>query len=143
VAAALWLDPFGPSLEPVQETKTGGPAVSTFVAPLPVLVDALARPNLRGRTAEDRLIREALPVFRDRAQDGQREYLQKWFGAPLLQYPNDLLTYQTMIWAQRPEVIIETGTYRGGQTGSSGWRSGSRSSTAAARQRKPSNRYRP
>ena len=35
---------------------------------------------------------------------------------PLLQYPNDLLTYQTMIWAQRPDVIIETGTYRGGLT---------------------------
>ena len=114
--AALRLNPFDLTLGPAQEAPDPEPPGSAFVAPLPVLADALTHPRDRDRAAEERLVLDALPILRDQAQDGHREYLQKWFGVPLLQYPNDLLTYQTMIWAQRPDVIIETGTYRGGLT---------------------------
>ena len=87
-----------------------------FTAPLPILADALALPGERDFAAEKQIVLEALPFIRNQAQDGHREYAQRWLGIPLLQYPNDMLTYQTMIWAQRPDVIIETGTFRGGLT---------------------------
>lgn len=87
-----------------------------FTSPLPTLADALLPPGERDLAAEKRLVLEALPFIRSQAQDGHREYIQRWFGVPLLQYPNDMLTYQSMISAQRPDVIIETGTYRGGLT---------------------------
>jgi cephalosporin hydroxylase len=37
-----------------------------------------------------------------------------WLGAQALKNPLDLWVYQEIIFAQRPELIVETGTYRGG-----------------------------
>jgi cephalosporin hydroxylase len=49
-------------------------------------------------------------------QDERAEWDNRWFGTTLLQYPNDLVTYQEILWKQRPDVIIESGTFRGGLT---------------------------
>jgi cephalosporin hydroxylase len=37
-----------------------------------------------------------------------------WFGQPVLQLPEDLIRLQECIWTLRPDVIIETGVFRGG-----------------------------
>ena len=37
-----------------------------------------------------------------------------WFGLPVLQLPEDLLRLQEVIYALRPEVVVETGVYQGG-----------------------------
>jgi cephalosporin hydroxylase len=37
-----------------------------------------------------------------------------WFGLPVLQMPEDLLRIQEVIYRLRPDVIIETGVWRGG-----------------------------
>lgn len=37
-----------------------------------------------------------------------------WHGMPILQWPTDLLILQELVAEQRPRVIVETGTYRGG-----------------------------
>lgn len=37
-----------------------------------------------------------------------------WAGMPILQWPTDLLILQELVWEQKPRVIVETGTYRGG-----------------------------
>ncbi|MEO8049329.1 MAG: CmcI family methyltransferase [Acidobacteriota bacterium] len=37
-----------------------------------------------------------------------------WFGLPVLQFPEDLLRLQEVIYALRPAVIVETGVYQGG-----------------------------
>jgi cephalosporin hydroxylase len=37
-----------------------------------------------------------------------------WQGHPVLKSPFDLWMYQELIWSSRPDVIIETGTHRGG-----------------------------
>ena len=37
-----------------------------------------------------------------------------WMGRPILQLPEDLLRLQEVLFALRPEIIIETGVYRGG-----------------------------
>ena len=52
----------------------------------------------------------------DIAQMRTNEWVNDWFGGGLLQYPNDLMTYQQIVSEVRPDVIIETGTYIGGLT---------------------------
>lgn len=37
-----------------------------------------------------------------------------WLGRPIIQYPQDLLAIQEIIWGVRPELIIETGIAHGG-----------------------------
>ncbi len=37
-----------------------------------------------------------------------------WFGAPVQKHPFDLMMFQEIVWATRPQLIIETGTCRGG-----------------------------
>ena len=43
-------------------------------------------------------------------------YLHSWFGEPILQTPDDIITQQELIFKTRPEVIIETGVCWGGST---------------------------
>ena len=37
-----------------------------------------------------------------------------WFGIPIIQYPQDMIAYQEIIWQTKPDLIIETGIARGG-----------------------------
>ena len=37
-----------------------------------------------------------------------------WFGRPILQLPEDLVRLQEVIYRLQPDVILETGVYRGG-----------------------------
>jgi len=41
-------------------------------------------------------------------------YNFSWFGRPILQLPEDLVRLQEVIYSLRPDVIVETGVYRGG-----------------------------
>ena len=37
-----------------------------------------------------------------------------WMGRPLIQFPQDMIAMQEIIWATRPDVLIETGVAHGG-----------------------------
>jgi len=37
-----------------------------------------------------------------------------WMGRPIIQYPQDMVAMQEIIWAVRPDLIIETGIAHGG-----------------------------
>ncbi len=37
-----------------------------------------------------------------------------WLGRPIIQYPQDILAFQEIIWKIKPDLIIETGVARGG-----------------------------
>lgn len=37
-----------------------------------------------------------------------------WLGRPIIQFPQDILAVQEIIWAVKPELIVETGIARGG-----------------------------
>ncbi len=37
-----------------------------------------------------------------------------WLGRPVIQYPQDLIAIQEIIWRTRPELIVETGIAHGG-----------------------------
>ncbi|MCG8490851.1 MAG: cephalosporin hydroxylase family protein [Sneathiellales bacterium] len=41
-------------------------------------------------------------------------YLWSWMGVPIIQMPADIMATQEVIWATKPDVIIETGVARGG-----------------------------
>lgn len=37
-----------------------------------------------------------------------------WLGVPLFQYPEDMIRWQELIWRIKPDIVIETGIYKGG-----------------------------
>jgi cephalosporin hydroxylase len=37
-----------------------------------------------------------------------------WLGRPIIQYPQDILAMQEIIWAVKPDLIVETGIAHGG-----------------------------
>jgi len=41
-------------------------------------------------------------------------YEPTWLGIPIIQYPNDIVMMQELIWKIRPDVILETGVAHGG-----------------------------
>ena len=41
-------------------------------------------------------------------------YLWSWMGVPVIQVPADVMATQEIVWATKPDVIIETGVARGG-----------------------------
>jgi cephalosporin hydroxylase len=45
---------------------------------------------------------------------GKYSYNFTWLGIPIIQYPQDIIALQEIIWRTRPEIIVETGIARGG-----------------------------
>jgi cephalosporin hydroxylase len=41
-------------------------------------------------------------------------YNYSWLGRPIIQYPQDMVAIQELIWAVRPDLIVETGIAHGG-----------------------------
>lgn len=41
-------------------------------------------------------------------------YHFKWLGRPIIQYPQDIVAMQQLIWSIQPDLIIETGIAHGG-----------------------------
>lgn len=44
----------------------------------------------------------------------QYSYNFTWLGRPIIQFPQDIVAMQEIIWRVRPDLIIETGVARGG-----------------------------
>ena len=41
-------------------------------------------------------------------------YNFSWLGRPIIQFPQDIIAMQEIIWKVKPELIIETGIAHGG-----------------------------
>ena len=41
-------------------------------------------------------------------------YNFSWMGRPIIQFPQDMVAMQEIIWALRPDIIVETGIAHGG-----------------------------
>ena len=41
-------------------------------------------------------------------------YHFRWLGLPIIQFPQDIVGLQEIIWEIKPDLIIETGIARGG-----------------------------
>ena len=49
-----------------------------------------------------------------RANAWKYSYHFEWFGRPIIQYPQDMVAMQELIWEVKPDLIIETGIAHGG-----------------------------
>ncbi len=49
-----------------------------------------------------------------KAQSLKYSYHFEWLGRPIIQYPQDILAMQELIWSIQPDLIIETGIAHGG-----------------------------
>lgn len=48
------------------------------------------------------------------ANSRKYSYHFEWLGRPIIQYPQDMVAMQELIWAAKPDLIIETGIAHGG-----------------------------
>jgi cephalosporin hydroxylase len=67
-----------------------------------------------GEMAGDPALYRATREWFDAANRHEYSYHFRWLGRPIIQYPQDLVAMQELIWSVRPDVIIETGIAHGG-----------------------------
>jgi cephalosporin hydroxylase len=63
--------------------------------------------------ADDQLTADAL-ALNVAADRHDWSYQWSWLGLPVIQMPSDIVVMQEIIWAARPQLVIETGIARGG-----------------------------
>ena len=59
-------------------------------------------------------LREAASRFTLQSIEAQYSYNFNWLGRPIIQYPQDMVAMQELIWQIKPDLIIETGIAHGG-----------------------------
>jgi cephalosporin hydroxylase len=59
-------------------------------------------------------LREAGLSFVRATTEPRYSYNFAWLGRPIIQYPQDVVAMQELIWKVRPDLIIETGIAHGG-----------------------------
>tara|TARA_A100001391_G_scaffold47203_1_gene28096 strand:- start:189 stop:872 length:684 start_codon:yes stop_codon:yes gene_type:complete len=52
--------------------------------------------------------------FITRSLEDKYSYNFSWLGRPIIQYPQDMVAMQEIIWSAQPDLIIETGIAHGG-----------------------------
>jgi cephalosporin hydroxylase len=66
------------------------------------------------RMGEDAELEALTQRWIDAASDHQYTYNFRWLGLPMIQFPQDIVALQELVWTLRPDLIIETGIARGG-----------------------------
>ena len=56
----------------------------------------------------------AAGAFNIESNKAQYSYNFSWMGRPIIQYPQDMIAMQEIIWDIKPDLIIETGIAHGG-----------------------------
>lgn len=64
--------------------------------------------------AMDRQLGETAAAFMRASTLPKYSYNFKWLSRPIIQYPQDIIAMQEIIWQVRPDLIIETGIAHGG-----------------------------
>ncbi|HEX2535568.1 MAG TPA: cephalosporin hydroxylase family protein [Chitinophagaceae bacterium] len=59
-------------------------------------------------------LQEAAAAFELESNRSQYSYNFSWMGRPIIQYPQDMIAMQEIIWKVQPDLIIETGIAHGG-----------------------------
>lgn len=52
--------------------------------------------------------------FMQTSIDAKYSYNFSWMGRPIIQYPQDMIAMQEILWDVRPDLVIETGIAHGG-----------------------------
>ena len=64
--------------------------------------------------ANNTRLQEAAREFNESSIDALYSYNFSWMGRPIIQYPQDMIAMQEIIWQLKPDLIIETGVAHGG-----------------------------
>lgn len=64
--------------------------------------------------ANNKELKEAAYQFNVASIKAMYSYNFSWMGRPIIQYPQDLIAMQELIWEIKPDLIIETGIAHGG-----------------------------
>jgi cephalosporin hydroxylase len=62
----------------------------------------------------NRALQDAGAQFMRASTDPKYSYNFSWLGRPIIQYPQDIVAMQELVWAVRPDLIVETGIAHGG-----------------------------
>lgn len=66
------------------------------------------------KMAADKALQKAANELFVRSCEYRYSYNFTWMGRPIIQYPQDMVAMQEVIWAVKPDLIIETGIAHGG-----------------------------
>ncbi len=66
------------------------------------------------RNADNVELKAAAKQFNETSNKAQYSYNFSWMGRPIIQYPQDMIAMQEIIWKLQPDLIIETGIAHGG-----------------------------
>lgn len=69
--------------------------------------------NIR-RQSEDSALRKTVFDFYAQSSPYKYTYNFSWLGRPIIQFPQDIIAVQEIIWSIKPDLIIETGIAHGG-----------------------------
>lgn len=64
--------------------------------------------------AQNAELRDAAARLMNATIEAGYSYNFKWLGRPIIQYPQDILAMQELIWQVQPDLIVETGIAHGG-----------------------------
>lgn len=64
--------------------------------------------------ANDTTLRDLTHEWFARASKHEYSYHFQWMGRPIIQFPQDIIATQEIIWRTRPDLIVETGIAHGG-----------------------------
>jgi cephalosporin hydroxylase len=63
---------------------------------------------------ENKELQDAAEKFNTASNKALYSYNFSWMGRPIIQYPQDMIAMQEIIWNVKPDLIIETGIAHGG-----------------------------
>lgn len=64
--------------------------------------------------AKNKELLSAAAAFNVASNAARYSYNFSWMGRPIIQYPQDIIAMQEIIWEVKPDLIIETGIAHGG-----------------------------
>jgi cephalosporin hydroxylase len=92
--------------------KANSPAVRSTEG-IPASHDEEVERNITALGRDKALHARSIDWVRDTAEHGY-SYNFTWLGRPIIQYPQDMVAMQEIIWKVQPELVIETGIAHGG-----------------------------
>ena len=75
--------------------------------------EAAARRDIESM-GQDGELHRATRAWWERATAHRYSYHFRWMGLPIIQFPQDIVAMQELLWEVKPDLVIETGVARGG-----------------------------
>lgn len=63
---------------------------------------------------QNEALKSSAHAFMKASVDPKYSYNFSWLGRPIIQYPQDMVAMQELLWEVKPDLIIETGIAHGG-----------------------------